>query len=394
MKKITCLSFLLLTLLFLVSSCKKEEPKITNNSVLIYLAANNNLYPAIPDLVNQLKKGYLPQMLDKENNLLIYFHTYEDKPVLCKMNCRADGGIDSTIIRVYPTETNSTTAEQLAQVLKDAEYYCPAQRHSLIFWSHGTGYVPEGYKPEQRTKSNSQPLRAVGYDWDTNSEIEIQDFAAALLPVKYDFILFDCCLMGGVEVAYELKDAADYIVFSATEIMNQGFPYYMMMEPVFKGTSVENAMIDIAKEYYKYYQERYEMTKCFYKPEGGTVAVIRTANLPALAKQSKTLFEKYHDQLYALDPDTIQPFYQGRMYWFYDLEDIISHIATSEETDDFNDVLGEVVAYKAATPEFQTIDIQTYCGLSCYLPDPGFVKLNAYYKKLKWNQATALVPEE
>ena len=38
------------------------------------------------------------------------------------------------------------------------------------------------------------------------------DALAAALPVRFDFILMDACLMGSVEVVYELRNKADFII--------------------------------------------------------------------------------------------------------------------------------------------------------------------------------------
>ena len=55
--------------------------------------------------------------------------------------------------------------------------------------------------------------------------MELADFASALpLPNhrKWDFILFEGCYMGSVEVAYELKDKTEAIIASPTEIVSPG----------------------------------------------------------------------------------------------------------------------------------------------------------------------------
>lgn len=372
--------------LFVLSSCSKKDPVLTTRSVLLYVAGNNSLSSYTYDIVGQLDEGYLPDILDKQSNLLVYFHSRGKNPILCKLNRKPDGGVDSTVICVYPESTDSATPEQFAKVLRDAEHFCPAERHGLIFWSHGSGFIPKNYKVEPR-----KSVRSVGSDEETRSEIEIQDFANALLPGKYDYIIFDCCLMGGVEVAYELKEHTDYLLFSSTEVMNQGYPYYMMMEPLFTDASIENALKKIAVEFYDFYMERYEQTKRYWCPEGGTISLIKAQELEAVAQQCKTIFSKYRTEITALDPDTVQEFYQDNMYWFYDLSDFVRHLVTDQEFNDFTTVLNKAVLYKGYTPKFQSITIDTYCGLSCYIPNKGFEVLNAYYQCLKWNQTTGLV---
>ena len=43
-----------------------------------------------------------------------------------------------------------------------------------------------------------------------------------------EYILFDDCYMSSIEVAYELKDVADYLIASTCEVMAYGMPYATM----------------------------------------------------------------------------------------------------------------------------------------------------------------------
>ena len=67
--------------------------------------------------------------------------------------------------------------------------------------------------------------------------MELADFASALpLPNhrKWDFILFEGCYMGSVEVAYELKDKTEAIIASPTEIVSPGMTeVYPSLCPIF-----------------------------------------------------------------------------------------------------------------------------------------------------------------
>ena len=54
-----------------------------------------------------------------------------------------------------------------------------------------------------------------------SSGIEIADLPGAI-PMHLDFIIMDACLMGCVEVAYELRDKCDILIFSPTEILSSG----------------------------------------------------------------------------------------------------------------------------------------------------------------------------
>jgi len=387
MKRILILSLLAILSLSSLLSCKKETPDEKDKiSILIYAAGNNTLSSYVDDLIYQLENGFLPEKYTNDNMVLLYCHRSGEQPTLLKVTKNDDGtGIDATIIAVYDKETNSATAHQLNRVLRDAKAICPAKHRGLVLWSHGTGYLPEGY-----TRHLPDKRSAFGCDNnDLDREIEIQDIAASL-PEKYEYIIFDACLMGSIEVAYELKDVCNYVLFSPTEIEGKGFPYYMMMYQIFNEPDQEYALTRIAEEYYNYYLKRYQSTHW----NGGTITLVRTSKLEALADVCKPLFEKYRSEILSLDPNLLQNFWRKDVcdwHWFYDFGDIIERVATVDEYDGFKQALQETIVYKNATPRFRSILINKYSGYGMYLPDEDNTTLNAYYKNLKWNQATGLL---
>ena len=70
--------------------------------------------------------------------------------------------------------------------------------------------------------------------------------------MKLDYILMDTCLMGCVEVAYELRNKCDRLLFSPTEILSDGMVYTTMAALL---TNVATPSLNtIAKEYFDHYQ--------------------------------------------------------------------------------------------------------------------------------------------
>ena len=59
---------------------------------------------------------------------------------------------------------------------------------------------------------------------------------------------------------------------------------------------------------------------------------------------------------------------------------------------EFREALSSCVIYKAATPRFLSIDINTFSGLSMFLPNADPTEaLWDFYRGLSWNQATGLI---
>lgn len=85
-----------------------------------------------------------------------------------------------------------------------------------MFLSHSSSWVPA---------TNDANSRSIGYYRRT--QMNIPDFHDVLLssfPRPLKFILFDSCSMQAVEVAYELRDCAEYFIGSPTEIPGPGAP--------------------------------------------------------------------------------------------------------------------------------------------------------------------------
>lgn len=384
---------MLFSLVLCMASCSRPEPR-EKMTVLIYMAGNNSLSYYGPDCIDQLKQGYIPSDSLDADNLLVYYHVPSENPKLVKYSRTTTGIIKEITLCTYPSDQNSATVETFSQVVHDAETLCPAKHHSLIMWSHSSAFLPEGYyeklwynkMDEAEPVSSRVPSQrnSFGKDYGSDSEIEINELAAAM-PYKYDYLIFDSCLMGCIEVAYEFKDKCDYLIVSPTEIMAQGFPYYMMMDGIFNNKDREAVATSIAQEYYDYYNKR---------NDGGSVSVVRTASLPALAVSCATIINNHRDEIGTLNRNALQYYNRSegsRVIWDVDLDQVMSLIATPQEYSRFTASLDASLVYKAATKSFLGIPITHYSGLGMYLPLEDAPRLNYFYKRLAWNKAVLMV---
>ena len=214
--------------------------------------------------------------------------------------------------------------------------------------------------------------------------MELQDFADAI-PMKLDYILFDACLMGGIEVAYELKDKCRRIGFSQAEVLAEGLDYSTLTTHLLQ--SAEPDPQGVCEDYFK----QYDIESGVYR--SATISYIDCEMLEPLAEVCRDLFSIHSNGISWIRPNNVQRFYRSDKHWFYDLESIIFESgATKEEISRLHDALKGCVLYAAHTPTFMLeFEINTFSGFSMYLPSNGSVELNKYYKTLKWNKATGLV---
>ena len=376
--------FTLLALLIL-HSCSKDD--ITddgyNRVVIIYFAANNNLSSYAENNIESLSKGYIPGE-ESDDILLVYSHTENNLPVLLRLYKDNSGSVKQDVVSNYEQQ-NSTTPEVLESVLDKVKVIFPAREYGLILWSHGTGWLPEDYYENSNQYGVQFPdpyahmVKSFGYE--DGVEIDIKDLSNAI-PYHLSFIIFDCCLMGGIEVAYEIKDKCDYIVASPAEILATGFPYDKVVEPLFeKKANLE----EVCERYYDFYNSQSGVYR------SATIALYNTEKLETLASVCRNIFAANRDKLPALPVKNIQGYFRLNKHWFYDLEDFVSQFASQEELLQFNNALSQVVTTKFYTPIFLDLTISRYSGISTYVPSNGNAYLDNYYKGYKWNTATQML---
>ena len=107
----------------------------------------------------------------------------------------------------------------------------PAQHYLIILWDHGDGWYKRGFKDD--------PLfKGIGVD-ETNNDIlgvanheyyNALNSISSYLGRPIDILSHDACLMGMVEVSYEAKNFANFLVFSEHIEPGKGYPYKDILE--------------------------------------------------------------------------------------------------------------------------------------------------------------------
>lgn len=414
-----------LTIIASVSCCKTPQPEKTERGkvLLYYVCGFNSISSYLSDDIEDIKGGYLPGDGPNDDVLLVYAHLVKggsyskpNPPVLMRMYRNSSGEAVIDTLVVYGEDAISASASQLNNVLSYAKDNFTAKSYGLVFSSHGYGYLPSGYySNSEKYESGELPapslrsgapvpvpyvepemdpslpaVKCVGEDVvlidgeKYSYYIDITDFSDAI-PMHLDYLLFDACLMGGIEVAYELKDKCDVIGFSPTEILAEGFNYKKTSSYLLESEKADP--LEVCEDFFNYYDSQEGLY------QSATISLIDCGKLDPLAQVCARLFEKYSDVLATLDPSTVQRYYRFKYHWFYDLESILCEAGiNSDELNELRAALDECVLYKAATPSFiGSFDIKVYSGLSMFLPSDGGNYLKNFYKGLAWNRATSLV---
>ena len=219
-------------------------------------------------------------------------------------------------------------------------------------------------------------------------ETDIREIVQAL-PFKLDYLIFDACFMGGVEVACEFRDKCNFVVASQTEILSDGMDYTTMISDLLEGNRAD--LVSLATNFFNHYDLSSEN-------RSATISVVDCSKLGTLAAVCRNLFRNYDISKDNVDASKLQKYFHHPEHaWFYDLYSIVQAAGASEtELSDLQWALDECILYKAATPTFALygFPIDTHSGLSMYLPEKERTQLNSYYRELTWNKLTGLLKNE
>jgi len=379
-KQLLCLCFSIVILL--LSSCEKDElsDNLPLRTVIVYMIADNNLdYFSVKD-INEMEAGFDN---DFNGNLIVYVDRAEgatpSHPIVYKISKDTTETITSEITFVYG-EQNSANGTVMFGVLSDIINKYPAQSYGLILWSHGTAWYPEGTKiSEVKNTFLGNSLKQLpltkSFGRDGKGELNIKELKSSL-PVHFDFIIFDACYMGSIEVVYELKDKASYIILSPTEVLSAGYPYKSIVGELFEETINYQS---IANEFFISYDTLENAMQSV------TISVVKTASLNSLATRVAMIMND-SSNLVKVNCNEIQQYTVEQQNLLFDFDDYLGKVTlNSVAYDNFKSTLDATIVFKSSTPNIlDELSIDHFSGLSIFIPDSSNSEYYDFYKTLDW----------
>lgn len=356
-------------------------------TVLVYIAADNSLTSFAAEDVAEMVSGFAAVDADK-NNLLVYVDTQSEKPFLYQITKDSKGAVVKKVLHEYE-EQNSVYPTVMAEVYNRAFSAFPAKSYGLVLWSHGDGWLPS---PSNISASKAS-TRWFGQDGTSYMDISSLNTALNSAP-HFDFILFDACLMQSVEVAYELKDRADYFIGAPNEIPGPGAYYTELVPAMF--SQANDLASTVAHGYYDYYDRNYtgQVSNADWTM-GVTISVVKSSELDDLATATAAILPKYITNGSAINVSSIYS-YEPRSTYYYDLKGLVQSLTSTADQTSF---LTWSTAFDLAVPMHLTTD-STYSnypkdmvsmsgsnGLSAYIPRSSYVSLNTFYHSYAWYSA-------
>lgn len=393
-------------LVVLLAACSNEIPeqqpaKRSGRTVLAYLISNNragsldtylrnnviDMYTALGNMKEScmLLVFYRPYTNDAplSNPTLMSFYTdgrgnVNNQPALTGTNLTFESICQVAEKKEYTMNSQiATDPTMMEEVFKDMQTAAPSDSYGVIFGSHGTGWM----------KGNSVLTKAFGDDSGYN--IDIPDLANALknsFTKKLDFVLFDACMMGTVEVCYELKDVTSHCVASVLETPVYGFPYDQLLSYLYADSVDYSA---VCHEFISF-----NKTNNLW----GTCAAVDCSQMDNLAEAVKAKLLEWKEALPSVSLENVQQYgVNSYQYFSYDVLDFFRELGRKHGVAETNlnteiasvqSVLNQAVIAKEclAGPEYEfeelTVDDARFCGIGMYIPG----EYNRYVtNKTSWN---------
>lgn len=358
--------------LYLFIACTKQLTMIVGDEITLVaiVISDNDLDDHTDFIENDFLCGLKGCPVGTE--LFLYIDRQTETPTLRHLLLLETGQV--AILKTWNYDEQCSTSPLLfLDVLSTIIDNLSGSQYGLFYWSHGNGWLP-GLSPDPTSSSSTKSLGV-----DGKYSMNVSDFASALSKIKAPlFTVLDACYMGSVEVAYELRNATDYLIASSAETLGVCFPYHLMIPELVKGTT--QAMIKSLDNYLEFcYTDYYQDGQI-----SGMASLIDCSQMDSLASSFKKIIG--NSMLKIDEPDSVQSFDGPYSHLYYDLGQYTTTIAGNvEHLKSFNEQLDRTVIYKVSTPYVYNssvfpnnmLEVKRFSGLSSYIPGA-----NSYYDTL------------
>ena len=239
----------------------------------------------------------------------------------------------------------------------------PASHYALVLWDHGSGW-----------RSRSVSSRGILYDDTSFAHMSMAQLDQALdIGVKFEVIAIDASLMQMLEVDYEIRDRAEYIVGSEESPPGEGYSYQAFLGPLAADPSMP--ALDFSKKIVSTYIAAEE------NRNHATNSVIDPDRLPGLAARVEALAGYLRTNWTAQKSAFDSARAASQAYASYDYKDLfdfaahLKAVSTDAQVKHLCQDVMDGISDSAASPvlyeEHTGSDVVDSYGIAIYVPADG-----------------------
>lgn len=382
------LKYIYITLfsLTILSSCEKYVPyePAQKEVFLFYSASANDLENFIWKNVQSIQANYVP---NKEKDIYIFFKKKNGKATLSRL-VGVKGNAELRTVKEYDELVSCAAVGTLDLVMNDISSLKNVTRVTdILLSSHGSSWTPtifvggklsgETYEPSSKSRA------ATGYSFGQEGDetINVDEIADILEKYNLNSIIFDACNMCSIEVVYELRNCAKYILSSPAEILADGLNYPAITSYFTKEITMESLRI-MAEETYKLYLK-----------QSAIMTVTDCSKLDALAIVIKEITASYATEernRLATPKNMIRYDFKNGVakdYLQY-LNNLLDLADAPHNKAPLQEAWGKTFPYVYTTEALFGFPMNGACGVGGYIyrEEDIDARFNPYYKTLEWGK--------
>ena len=263
--------------LCLNGTCKSLKTSLYDWLVLIYMNGDNNLNDFAKEDLKEIQNAKIPPFVKV---VVLADFLGNDGGYLYETD--GEDGVLKAVTNI--PEPDMGDPQTLRDFLTTFTERYPAEKRVLIVWNHGTGW---------KALPADSAVKVASYDKTSGDYLYMYEFAQALADVTanganpFDLIGFDECLMGNLEVFYDIADYTRYIVASEHFEPAIGWNYTEVFQRFLNNWEKQNDATAFGKAvvdaYRLYSSESYPLT----------MVLISSSQVEALVEGLNQMVERY-----------------------------------------------------------------------------------------------------
>ena len=382
------------------SACSKDDetppivsPYVESRTVMVYMVAENSLNKNVWADVQEMLVGMNNDTLSANDRLVIYLDDVKlPRIYVVDKTTKITQFSELVPVMTYENDVNSSSAEQLGTFIDYVKSNYPAESYGLVMWSHASGWTPSNFSGDMYSETPTK-RKSFGVDNGKNTtnnngnQMNIDDMASVLQGNAFDFIFFDACVMQTIEVAYELRDAAKWLIASPAEIPASGANYETMTRAMFLKDDYVNQMLTVYKQEYS-------------NAYGIVVSAVNTEALDDYAAYMKSVVAAHRSEMLNLNISSMLNYIRYGSWTttspdFLDMQGIMLKVLDDEEYAQWKGNTDKLITcvhtgrwYSGYPKSIIAIDDAQCCGMAMFIPFEKYTysyeSFNEKYLKTSW----------